>query len=363
VDSNIIGIYVFDLDGRIIEANEALLNMVGYGYEDLASGPLLWTALTPPDREAADESALAELASTGTCKPFEKEYFRKDGSRAPVLLARAMFSEVQHQGVAFALDLRERKQGEAALREAERKNHEAQVQLAHANRIATLGQLAASIAHEVNQPIGATLMNAGTAARWLARQPPDLEKAMRSIDRILTDGKRAADIVSRIRGLAKKAPMHTESLGINEAILDIVRLTRGTTSEHSVSLKMQLSEHLPQIVGDKVQLQQVVLNLIMNAVEAVADVKKNLRELLICTGKAGPDRILVQVHDLGAGLPHDDPERIFDAFYTTKDGGLGMRLSICRSIIEAHGGRLWATPNEPRGAAFYFILPSDQKAQ
>jgi PAS domain S-box-containing protein len=361
VDSNIIGIYVFDLDGRIIEANEAFLNMIGYGHEDLALGLLRWTTLTPPEWKGADETALAELASSGTCKPFEKEYFRKDGNRAPVLLARAIFSEVQHQGVAFALDLSERKQGEAALREAERRNLEAQVQLAHANRVATLGQLAASIAHEVNQPIGATLMNAGTAVRWLARQPPDLEKAIRSIDRIITDGKRAADIVSRIRGLAKKAPMHTELLEVNETILEIMRLTRITIAEHSISVKMQLSQHLPQISGDKIQLQQVILNLIMNAVEAMADVKENLRELVISTSKADVDGILVTVRDLGLGLPQDDPEHIFDPFYTTKDDGLGMGLSICRSIVEAHGGRLWAKPNEPYGAVFCFMLPTEQK--
>jgi C4-dicarboxylate-specific signal transduction histidine kinase len=299
--------------------------------------------LTPPEWAEADERLLAELASTGTWKPSEKDFFRKDGSRVPVLVGGATFGELRHQGVAFVVDLTERKRAEA--------------ELAHANRVATMGQLTASIAHEVNQPLAATLLNAETAVRWLAHQPPNLEKTKQSIDRIISGSKRATDIVSRIRDFSKKAPARKGDLEINEAILDITRLTRTAMSEHRVLAKMQLSEGLPHILGDRVQLQQVILNLILNAIEAMSEVSERSRELLISTSAVESGSVLVAVSDSGPGLPPASHARIFEAFYTTKASGLGMGLSICRSIVEAHGGRLWATPNEPHGAVFYMMLP------
>jgi signal transduction histidine kinase len=226
-----------------------------------------------------------------------------------------------------------------------------------------MGQLAASLAHEVNQPIGATLVNAGTAARWLSRQPPNLEEAMQSIDRIATDGKRAADIVSRIRGLAKKAPGQREDLEINEIVLQVIGLTRSEMSNKSVLVQTRLADSLPCIRGDRVQLQQVILNLIMNAIEAMSEVAGQPRELLVSTSNTDPDGVIVAVSDSGPGLPQADPERIFEAFYTTKASGLGMGLSICRSIVEAHGGRLWATSNEPRGSVFRMMLPVGDKSR
>jgi C4-dicarboxylate-specific signal transduction histidine kinase len=283
------------------------------------------------------------LASTGTWRPSEKDLFRKDGSRVPVLVGGAAFGELRHQVVAFVVDLTERKRAEA--------------ELAHANRVATMGQLTTSIAHEVNQPIAGTLTNAGTALRCLARQPPNLEVAKQAIDRIIRDGRRAADIVSRIREFSKKAPARNENLDINEAILEIMTLTRVAISEHGISVKMQLSEDLPCILGDRVQLQQVILNLIMNAIEAMSELREESRELLISTDEDEPGSLVVAISDSGAGLPQANPERVFEAFYTTKSSGLGMGLPICRSIIEAHGGRLWATVNVPRGAVFQFTVP------
>jgi C4-dicarboxylate-specific signal transduction histidine kinase len=261
-------------------------------------------------------------------------------------MAAANFGELRHQGVAFALDLTERKRAEA--------------ELLHANRVATLGQLAASIAHEVNQPIAAMLLNAENAARWLTRQPPNLERTKQSIGRIINDSKRATHIVSRTRDFFKKAPARKERLEVNGTVLEVMGLTRVAMSENGVSAKVQLAKGLPHILGDRVQLQQVILNLIMNAVEALSGVSKESRALLISTSSAETDGVLVTISDSGPGLPPANPERIFDAFYTTKASGLGMGLSICRSIVEAHGGRLWATPNRPHGAVFCMMLPIEE---
>ncbi|WFU73413.1 ATP-binding sensor histidine kinase [Bradyrhizobium sp. CB2312] len=348
VDANIIGIYIIEFGGRIIEANDAFLGMLGYERRELVSGHLSWMDLTPPEWHAHDALRVEEVKTTGCLRPFEKEYLRKDGRRVPVLVGVARIEETKNQAVAFVIDLTERKRAEA--------------ELAHANRVATMGQLSASIAHEVNQPLAALLTNAETAVRWLVHQPPNLEKAKPLIDRVIGDGRRAADIVSRIRDFSKKAPARREYLDINEAILDIMGLTRVATSQHSVSVTMQLSEGLPRILGDWVQLQQVVLNLIMNAIEAMSEVSDGSRELLISTGKVDAASVFVTVMDTGPGLPQANVERLFEAFYTTKASGLGMGLSICRQIVEAHDGRLWATPNEPRGAVFRMTLPIRERS-
>jgi signal transduction histidine kinase len=239
----------------------------------------------------------------------------------------------------------------------------AEAELAHANRVASMGQLAASIVHEVNQPIAATLLNAQNAIRWLSRQPPDLEETKQSLDNIVNDGKRAADIVNRIRNFSRKAPVRKEYLEINEGILEIMGLTRAAMSEHGISAKMQLSEGLPNILGDSVLLQQVILNLIMNAIEAMSEVKEGSRELLISSSEAESGGVLVAVTDSGPGLPPASLARMFEAFYTTKSNGLGMGLSICRSIVDAHGGQLWATPNEPHGTVFCIMLPIGERSE
>ncbi len=332
-----------------LEANDAFLGIVGYSRYDATSGRLRWAALTTPEWGGAVERALAELASTGTCRPFEMESSRKDGSRVPVLVGGATFGESRHQGVSFVVDLTERKRAEA--------------ELVHANRVATMGQLSASIAHEVNHPIAATLLNADTALRWLAREPPNLEKIKESIEHIIGDGKRAADIVSRIRDFSKKAPARKEDLEINEAILIVTGLTRVSMSERGVSVKMRLSEGCRRFWETGKCVQQVILNLMMNAIEAMSEVREGPRELSISTGRAEPDGVLIAVSDTGPGLPRPGVERVFDAFYTTKPSGLGMGLSICRSIVEAHGGQLWAAPNEPRGAVFHVYCRRSEKTR
>jgi PAS domain S-box-containing protein len=356
VEANIIGIFIWNLDGKIVEANEAFLRLVGYDRDDLVSGRLRWRELTPAEWRDADDRSLAELRATGTAQPHEKEYFQKNGNRLPVLVGAANFEGGRDEGVAFVVDLTDRKRAERAVRESERRYREVEMELAHANRIATMGQLSASIAHEVNQPIAAAITNVHAALRWLGARPPDLEEVRQALGRIVANGNRAGDVIGRIRALATKAPPRKDALEINEAILEVIALTQGEAAKNNVSVQTQLGEALPLVEGDRVQLQQVILNLIINAVEVMSDICEGPRELLISTAKAEPDGVLVKVRDSGPGLAPASLERVFDAFYTTKPSGLGMGLSICRSIIEAHGGRLWATSGVPQGAVFNFTL-------
>ena len=235
----------------------------------------------------------------------------------------------------------------------------AQAELAHVNRVTTMGQLTASIAHEVNQPVAAVVTNADAALRWLGAQPPDLEEARQAIGHIVKDGNRASDVIHRIRTLINRnVPTRNDQLDINETILEVIALTRSEVLRNGVSLQTRLAKDLPLIQGDRVQLQQVMLNLVINAVEAMSGVSERSRELMIGSGKDASNGVLVTVRDSGPGLNPESLNHLFDAFYTTKPGGMGMGLSICRSIIEAHGGRVWATANVPQGAIFQFILPT-----
>jgi signal transduction histidine kinase len=218
--------------------------------------------------------------------------------------------------------------------------------------------MSASIAHEVNQPITAAVANAHAALRWLGAQPPNIEELRQALGRIVRNGNRASDCIDRIRALMKKAPPHKDRLEVNEAVLEVIGLTRNEMAKNGISVRTQLADILPAIQGDRVQLQQVVLNLLINAVDAMSGMSEGVRELLISTAKTDSEGVLVAVRDSGPGLAPEGLERLFEAFYTTKPGGLGMGLSICRSIIEAHQGRLWASANVPRGAVFQFTVPA-----
>jgi PAS domain S-box-containing protein len=332
--------------------------LLGFDRDDLLSGRLRWTDLLPPEWRDRAALAMQELKATGTTQPFEREYLRRDGSRVPVLIGAASLEADGNQGVAFVLDLSERRQAESKARESERRYREAQMELAHANRVATMGQLTASIAHEVNQPIAATKVNAQAALRWLNRDTPDLEEARQLLARIVKDGDRAGDVVSRIRNLVKKAPPRMEPLNMNEVIGEVIELTRSEAMKSDVSVETQFAENLSAVTGDQTQLQQVILNLILNAVQAMSESGLDVRELQISTEANQPDGVIVSVRDSGPGIRQENLDRLFDPFYTTKSTGMGMGLAICRSIVEGHGGRIWATANVPQGAAFHFTLPA-----
>jgi PAS domain S-box-containing protein len=483
VDSNIIGIIIWDFQGRIIEANQAFLDMLGYSREDLISGRLRWTELTPAEWRDADELAGVKLKAAGTVQPREKEYLRKDGSRVPVLLGATTFNDKQDEGVAFVLDLTERKRvelerqllaslveqatefmaiadleggtpiylnkaglkmvgldsleeaktrrglhymfpedrpfvnavlwpsvlekgswsgemrlrhfktgdpipthysafriddpetgqpvsvgnvcsditdskrAEEKLRASEQRLLDAQMGLAHANRVTTMGQLTASIAHEVKQPIGATVTNAQAALRFLGAGVVDTNELREILLDIVKDGNRAGEVISRISDLIKKAPPRRDNLEINGAIRDVVEFARGEAEKNRVSVHAELADSLPTVRGDRVELQQVILNLVMNGIEAMQSVEDRPRELVIRSRQDEEQLVLVSVTDCGVGISAENADRLFNAFFTTKSSGMGMGLSICRSIMEAHGGRLWATANMPHGATFQFTLP------
>jgi PAS domain S-box-containing protein len=616
VDANVVGILIWDLDGTILEANDAFLRMVGYEREDLVSGRLSWTDLTPAQWRGRDRRDIVEqIQRTRSVQPFEWEYCRKDGSRVPVLAGAASF-EGESQGVGFVLDLTERKRVEQALRqseaylaEAQRLTHagswvydhilgkvkhysdeafrlfgldprrssgppqleetgqlihpedrervfeqlaqifsdkaeyeqdyrivlpdgtvrhlhsighpvldqagelveyfgtvidvterkcaeqrllatvdelqlrvsmlqhipvaawsvmpdgtsdivnqlwfeytgqtpehvnshpeawmatlhpedretaagiywdgirsgrgfamearflrardgayrwhlnravavrdsegnilrfvgtstdvhdwrqaqedlrNTQAELAHTTRVLTMGELTASIAHEVNQPLGAIVTSAGACERWLAAKPPQMEKARRALERIVNDGKRAGEVIKRIRALMKRQALQKEWLQINEAILEVIAIAQHQLRRNAILLEKQLAEGLPLIRGDRVQLQQVLLNLIINAMEAMSGIDGRRRELTIVSVADGPEAVAVEVRDSGMGV---DPERaahLFEPFYTTKAEGLGIGLSISRTIVEAHGGHLSAAANVPHGAVFRFSVPLEE---
>ena len=316
-----------------------------------------FTAFTDPEDAEADWSLFSDLLS-GKHDHYhlEKRYRRKGGALVwgdlTVYIVRddrgqAMFS------IGMVQDITDRKRAEAALQEA-------RAELAHVARVTTLGELAASIAHEINQPLAAIVADAEASLHWLAADPPDIDSVREAPAGVASDGHRAAEVIQRIRALCRRTDPQRDRLDINDVIREVVLLARHEVLGHRVSLRTDLASALPTVLGDRVQLQQVMINLVINGMEAMAPVTDRPRELLI-RSQYEADQVLLAVQDSGTGIDPDNADRMFGAFFTTKPSGMGIGLSISRSIIEAHGGRLWASPNAGPGATFQFSLPTDSK--
>ncbi len=352
---------IADLSGGTpIYLNKAGLRMVGFDSWEEARARRGIHYVFPEDRQFVNEVLWPTVLEKGSWSGEMRFRHFKTGDPIPVHYSAFRIDDPETgQPVNVGnvcRDITERKRAEAEARERDRRYGEMQMELAHANRVATMGQLTATIAHEVIQPIAATVTNAETALRLLRVGSSDLEEVQQTLAQIVEDGVRAAEVINRIRAFMKKAPLRTDHLEVNEVIGEIIELTHGETAKYGVSVLTELADTLPVVEADRVQLQQVLLNLIVNAIDAMR-ANKEPKELLIRTGKAEPSGVLVAVQDSGPGLEPVVLERVFESFYTTKPTGLGLGLSICRSIIEAHGGRLWASMNQQRGATFQFTLP------
>jgi two-component system sensor kinase FixL len=348
-------IFVRDLDEAITYWNRGAEERYGWSSEQAlgkVSHHLLHTVFPAPL-----ETIKEELMRTGRWEG-ELVHTRRDGSTIVVASRWSLQKDTRGKPAATLEtdnDITERKRSQEAL-------DRAQADLAHVNRVTTLGELTASIAHEVNQPIAGAVTNADAALRFLAASPPDLEEVREALDAIVKDGKRAGEILGRIRALVRKAPAQKEQFDINQAILEVVALTRTEVHRSAVTLQTQLQPGLPPLMGDRIQLQQVVLNFILNAVEATSGVDRYSRHVVVSSTKDS-NGVIVAVRDTGVGLDPDSIDRVFQPFYTTKTSGMGMGLSICRSIIEAHGGRVRAARNDDAGATFQFTLPTQQASE
>jgi PAS domain S-box-containing protein len=480
VDANIMGVFIWDLEGEIIEANEAFLHMLQYSREDLISGRVRWTDLTPVEWRDRDSRGVAEVKATGAIQPYEKEYFRKDGSRVPVLIGAAMFEGSGNEGVAFVLELSEQKRAEEALRASEerwrklfenssagialcapdgrfiaanlalqkmlgyteeelqgrtpleltfeedraatkarieesaegrrqvhriekrhlrkdgslvwvdvstvfvpasantlaffaaiivditdRKRAEEEIkrirhlegEMQQVSRTDMMGRLTASLAHELNQPLAAVRSNAQAAHRLLAAKRPDLEEVKAAIEDVIQDNARAAETIRNVRALFHRDEVQMSPVELLQILYDVERIVRADAASKNVTLRLELPTAVPTVIGNRTQLIEALMNLVLNAFDSVCESVDGPRVVELRASQPEAGRIQVSFRDSGKGIEPEVMPRLFDAFFTTKPKGMGMGLAIVRSIIENHGGRLLATRNVDRGATFEFDLP------
>src|SRR6267142_532518 len=338
-------------DGSVDFINRRWLESTGLAMEDALGWD--WGSVIHPDDLARYVDGWHASLAAGKPMEIEARVRQAKGDYRSLLIRNVPLRDELGNIVKWygtGLEIEDRKRAEEALRQA-------QADLEQVNRVTTMGELTASLAHEVNQPIAAAVTNANTCLRWLAGNTPNLKEARAAAMRIVKDGTRAGEIISRIRLLFKKGTPERELVDVSEVIREMIVLLRSEAMRYSISVRTELAEDLPQVLGDRVQLQQVLMNLIMNSIDAMKDVE-GTRELVIKSQNSGNEHLLVSVSDTGVGLPPHQADQIFNAFYTTKPDGTGMGLRISRSIVESHGGRLWADDNTPRGASFYLTLPA-----
>jgi PAS domain S-box-containing protein len=341
-------------DSRITRINPAFTAIFGFTAEE-ALGRRIKELITPDDLQEELDGFLDRMVRTGDVFTAETVRRHKDGTRVPVALTCVPVSSDAGGTTGYVIyrDITESKR----LQDEQRRYHEMQLELAHANRIATIGQLSASIAHELTQPLTGITTNCSTCLRMLAGDSPNLEGARTAVQRTMRDASRASEVLTRLRALFGKREAVAEEMDLNEAIQEVVALSLGELRKGCVTVRTELADDLPPVTGDRVQLQQVILNLLLNALEAMRDVEGRPRDLVISTERQEGGRAGVSVRDSGRGFDPHAVDRLFEAFYTTKPDGMGMGLSVSRSIIESHHGRLWAAPNSGPGATFAFSVP------
>jgi PAS domain S-box-containing protein len=337
--------------GEIVWSKETF-RVFGYDTSPAATVDMVLRRVHPDDRTRVQKT-LDRASRDGKDFDYEYRLLMPDGAIKHVhVVAHAVKDRAD--GVNFigaVMDVTE-------ARRVEEQMHQARAELAHVARVTTLGELTAAIAHEINQPLTAILANGQACLRWLSREPPDLEEGRSTVKEIVGSAMRAAEVISRLRDMMKKSPAHRELLNINDEISAVLALVAVEVQRNRVVLRTDLSDDLPPLLGDRVQLQQVILNLIVNAIDAMRGIDQTQRELIVVSRKDGSNRVLVEVQDSGAGLEGVALDRLFDAFYTTKPDGMGIGLAVSRTIIESHGGQLLASPRAPKGAAFQFRLPT-----
>ena len=340
------------LDGIIVSWNAGATNIFGYEATEMIGQSIF--RLIPPELHEEEREILTRLRQGERIQHYETRRIAKDGRRIEISMTVSPLFDQSGKVIGASKVARDI----TASRRAEIELQRARTELARVARVTTLGELTATIAHEVNQPLTGLISSGNACLHWLAGDTPNLEAARRSIQRMIDDGNRASDIIGRIREMVRKSTPRRESVNINDCIVEVLALIRAELSRNYISSRVELSNDLPLVSGDRIQLQQVILNLIMNAIEAMSETGEHQRNLLITSAKDGAIGVIVTIRDSGVGLDQKFLDRLFEAFFTTKARGMGMGLAVSQTILQAHGGRLWATPNASQGATFQFTLPA-----